>query len=128
MLSFGEEAEDDEQETNIFVKQNAGKAKSLHDVVDDPKLSKQPLKVPKTERASSEERRLSDDDYEETRTKPSNSSSDVVKNKLARLSKVSRKPVKPVEIKKESSSDDDDDKLMTQEQEQSLKATNEKYV
>lgn len=96
-------------------------------MVDDPKLSKEPLKVPKTERASSEERRLSDD-YEETSTKPSKSSSDVVKNKLARLSKISKKPAKPVEIKKESSSDDDDDMLMTQEQEQSLKATNEKYV
>lgn len=41
LLSFGEEAEEDEDQTNDFVKKNAGKAKSTHDVLDDPKLSKE---------------------------------------------------------------------------------------
>ncbi|XP_013114732.1 spliceosome-associated protein CWC27 homolog [Stomoxys calcitrans] len=54
LLSFGEEAEEDEVETTVFVQKNAGKAKSLHDVVDDPKLSKEPIKV-KTEKASNSE-------------------------------------------------------------------------
>lgn len=40
LLSFGNEAEEDEEETNEFVQKNAGKAKSTHDVLDDPKLSK----------------------------------------------------------------------------------------
>lgn len=126
LLSFGEEAEDDEQETTIFVKQNAGKAKSLHDATDDPKLSKEPLKVPKTEPAEIEESRLSDD-YEEPSTKPTSSSSDAVKSKLAKLSKASKKAAKPVEVKSESESDDGD-MLMTREQEQRLKASSEKYV
>lgn len=41
LLSFGNEAEEDEEETNVFVQKNAGKAKSTHDVLDDPKLSKE---------------------------------------------------------------------------------------
>ncbi|XP_037936037.1 spliceosome-associated protein CWC27 homolog [Teleopsis dalmanni] len=45
LLSFGEEAEEDEEETNVFVQKNAGKAKSMHDIVDDPKLSKQVIKI-----------------------------------------------------------------------------------
>lgn len=40
LLSFGEEAEVDEMETSIFTQKNAGKAKSMHDAIDDPKLSK----------------------------------------------------------------------------------------
>lgn len=47
MLSFGEEAEEDEEETNTFVKKIAGKAKSTHDVLDDPLLSKETLKIEK---------------------------------------------------------------------------------
>lgn len=45
MLSFGAEAEEDEEQTDLFVQKNAGKAKSTHDVLDDPKLSKQTAKV-----------------------------------------------------------------------------------
>uniref|UniRef100_A0A1A9WEA6 Spliceosome-associated protein CWC27 homolog n=1 Tax=Glossina brevipalpis TaxID=37001 RepID=A0A1A9WEA6_9MUSC len=45
LLSFGEEAEEDEEKTNQFMQKNAGKAKSLHDAVDDPNLSKEPLKL-----------------------------------------------------------------------------------
>lgn len=41
LLSFGEEAEEDEEETDSFVQKNAGKPKSTHDILDDPKLSKQ---------------------------------------------------------------------------------------
>ncbi|KAL7734843.1 hypothetical protein ACLKA6_011123 [Drosophila palustris] len=118
LLSFGEEAEGDEQETTIFVKQNAGKAKSLHDVADDPKLSKEPIKVPKLERAQSEER-LSEDCEEDVGKSRKGNCSDIIKSKLAKS-----KPVK-VEVKSESE-DDDEDVLMTREQEESLKKSKEK--
>ncbi|EDV96659.1 spliceosome-associated protein CWC27 homolog [Drosophila grimshawi] len=123
LLSFGEEAEGDEQETSIFVKQNAGKAKSLHDATDDPKLSKEPIKVPKTERAPSEEH-LSDD-CKEFVARSTNKCSDLVKSKLA---KATTKLSKRAEIKIESEDNDDDegDVLMTREQEQSLQRSKEK--
>lgn len=47
LLSFGVEAEEDEVETDKFVQKNANKSKSVHDVADDPKLSKQALKIDK---------------------------------------------------------------------------------
>lgn len=42
LLSFGEEAEEDEEETLELNKKFAGKAKSAHDSLSDPKLSSQP--------------------------------------------------------------------------------------
>lgn len=48
LLSFGEEAEEDETETNDFVQKNATKSKSVHDAVDDPKLSKETITIPKS--------------------------------------------------------------------------------
>lgn len=41
LLSFGAEAEEDEEETDNFVQKYSGKAKSTHDVLDDPNLSKE---------------------------------------------------------------------------------------
>ncbi|XP_055605662.1 spliceosome-associated protein CWC27 homolog [Uranotaenia lowii] len=46
LLSFGDEAEEEEHETNRFVQKNiVGKGKSSHDVLDDPGLSKQAIEV-----------------------------------------------------------------------------------
>lgn len=42
LLSFGEEAEEDEEESVILNKQYSGKGKSAHDHLSDPKLSAQP--------------------------------------------------------------------------------------
>ncbi|XP_033332178.2 spliceosome-associated protein CWC27 homolog [Megalopta genalis] len=42
LLSFGEEAEEDEEESVILNKQFTGKGKSAHDHLSDPKLSAQP--------------------------------------------------------------------------------------
>ncbi|KAH8322654.1 hypothetical protein KR059_002614 [Drosophila kikkawai] len=125
LLSFGEEAEDDEEETKVYVKQNAGKAKSLHDVIDDPKLSKEPIRVPKVERAESEER-LSDDCLEDSvKALPESSNSDLVKMKLAKSSKrTSEKKAKQVVEKTDSESDED--VLMTREQEESRKISEKK--
>lgn len=48
LLSFGEEAEEDEEETENFVKKTGGKSKSTHDVLDDPSLSKKTGHVDKS--------------------------------------------------------------------------------
>lgn len=42
-------AEEDEEQTNEFVQKVAGKAKSTHDVLDDPKLSKETATFVKVE-------------------------------------------------------------------------------
>ncbi|XP_076234866.1 spliceosome-associated protein CWC27 homolog isoform X2 [Calliopsis andreniformis] len=46
LLSFGEEAEEDEEESVILNKQFSGKGKSAHDHLSDPKLSAQPAVEP----------------------------------------------------------------------------------
>lgn len=46
LLSFGEEAEEDEEESAIINKQFSGKGKSAHDRLSDPKLSSQPAVEP----------------------------------------------------------------------------------
>ena len=54
LLSFGLEAEEDDEETEVVHEDR--KMKSSHDVLDDPRLSSQPAV------ATSNKRRLSDDD------------------------------------------------------------------
>ncbi|XP_012272256.1 peptidyl-prolyl cis-trans isomerase CWC27 homolog [Orussus abietinus] len=46
LLSFGEEAEEDEEESTVLNKQLSGKGKSAHDNLMDPKLSSQPAIEP----------------------------------------------------------------------------------
>lgn len=46
LLSFGEEAEEDEEESSVLNKQFSGKGKSAHDCLSDPKLSAQPVVEP----------------------------------------------------------------------------------
>ncbi|XP_068149711.1 spliceosome-associated protein CWC27 homolog [Drosophila tropicalis] len=126
LLSFGEEAEDDEQETNVYVKKNAGKAKSLHDATDDPKLSKEAIQIPKLEHPDSEDH-VSDDNQEEQQ-KESNtkthSASELIKKKL---SKSKNPPAKTtVSDGEEEDVDYDKDQLMTRQQEQALKISKEK--
>lgn len=41
LLSFGEEAEEDEEESSVLNRQYSGKGKSAHDCLSDPKLSSQ---------------------------------------------------------------------------------------
>lgn len=41
-MSFGEEAEEDEEETIQMTKKFSGKSKSTHDLLSDPKLSSMP--------------------------------------------------------------------------------------
>lgn len=46
LLSFGEEAEEDEEESSVLNKQYSSKGKSAHDCLSDPKLSAQPVVEP----------------------------------------------------------------------------------
>lgn len=45
LLSFGEEAEEDEDELIDAVKEFSGRPKSTHDVLKDPQLSSEPAVV-----------------------------------------------------------------------------------
>ncbi|CAN7994570.1 unnamed protein product, partial [Ixodes pacificus] len=61
LLSFGEEAEEDEMELDAASKDQKGKSKSSHDLTDDPGLSSVPVVDPEYSTAASD-----DDDDEET--------------------------------------------------------------
>ncbi|XP_001352783.3 spliceosome-associated protein CWC27 homolog [Drosophila pseudoobscura] len=126
LLSFGEEAEGDEVETTVFVKQNAGKAKSLHDVTDDPKLSKEPIQVPKQERADSEEPLPNVDEESDKATSSTGKFSDLIKKKLSKTAKTDARPQKITKSVLVESDPEDEDVLMTREQEQKLNISKEK--
>lgn len=70
MLSFGEEAEEDEEESSVLNKQYSAKGKSAHDCLSDPKLSSQsvvePIEPPSKKRKEDQSSDYESDD--ETRT------------------------------------------------------------
>lgn len=61
LLSFGEEAEEDEEENEEANKMYAGRSKSTHDILNDPKLSAVPA-VNTDQKKKSEERSENDQD------------------------------------------------------------------
>lgn len=65
MLSFGEEAEEDEEETERVNKRFSGRSKSTHDLLDDPKLSSTPAIAP-PDQESSDSSDLSEDHQSES--------------------------------------------------------------
>lgn len=108
LLSFGEEAEEDETETNDFVQKNASKSKSVHDVIDDPKLSKETLNIEKKADDYIEERRIESDEEVTSKEK-----ADRVREKLKKFGSTSEskrhdEKKKPEEEKPQSDSDSDD--------------------
>lgn len=115
MLSFGEEAEDDETETTQYVKKNASKSKSVHDIVDDPKLSKETIKIPKSKGVRDESDSSDDGHIEEKETDASlKEKTDRVRDKLKKGTKPSDErasekvaKVQP-ELKEPSDSDSDE--------------------
>lgn len=114
LLSFGEEAEEDEEETIEFVKKSSGKAKSMHDAVEDPKLSRETLKLEKKRDKSSspdieEDPRIAKDEEEVKKTAES------VRNKLKSNKKAQKSPDKQT---KEDSMDSDDDYDLFDEEKQ----------
>lgn len=70
LLSFGEEAEEDEEESLVLNKQYSGKGKSAHDCLSDPKLSAQPVVEPAgpPSKKLKEDRNSDWENDEETRT------------------------------------------------------------
>lgn len=114
LLSFGAEAEEDEQETNEFVQKVALKGKSTHDVLDDPKLSKDTLKIDKKRERSAtpdiEEARIPDQEEIELQEK-----AELIRNKLKAASKSTK------EKRPKSSSESEDDYLKDVESEKKIK-------
>lgn len=108
LLSFGEEAEEDETETNDFVQKNATKSKSVHDVINDPKLSKEAVQIEKS--------RKDDDPIEENAVgavdeTPVKEKTERIRDKLKRVSKwdqPEKKKVEPEIVEQKSDSDSDD--------------------
>ncbi|XP_063709733.1 spliceosome-associated protein CWC27 homolog [Culicoides brevitarsis] len=98
LLSFGEEAEEDEIEATEFVQKVGNKGKSTHDVLDDPKLSKEEVKIER--RSKTPEPDLVAKEKEEAEIKKRQ---EMVREKLSK---------KKAEIaKKESDGDSDEDVL-----------------
>lgn len=115
LLSFGEEAEEDEEEFKELNKKFSGKSKSAHDVLDDPKLSSEPALE---QASSSKKRKNSDSDDEGNEETPEEvqkrrEMSERVIEKLKSGKKgTSSKKIKSVdeEEENEEENDDDDDK------------------
>ncbi|CAD7082273.1 unnamed protein product [Hermetia illucens] len=117
LLSFGEEAEEDEDQTNDFVKKNAGKAKSTHDVLDDPKLSKETGDLKKRTESDIEKYDKSSEDEENVQETAAR-----IKDKLSSKKTSKDDKTKKKDAKKEGESDeDDDDYFKTIEQEKKEK-------
>lgn len=110
MLSFGEEAEEDEAETHDFVQKNTTKSKSVHDVIDDPKLSKQTVVIDKQNQEDDgliEERDANSENDEDAKEK-----AERIRDKLKSVAGKSEKSKRKISTetkqdKHESSSDDD---------------------
>ncbi|XP_055843367.1 spliceosome-associated protein CWC27 homolog [Episyrphus balteatus] len=123
LLSFGEEAEEDEEESNTFAQKNAGKAKSLHDVVDDPKLSKE---VEKIERGNTPSDIEDYDGVSENETTEEKLSRIKNKLKMVKKEKPSKKPEKVIIPKEEE--DSDEDVLMTSDRKKEIDQAKKKEV
>ncbi|VVC29153.1 Cyclophilin-like domain,Cyclophilin-type peptidyl-prolyl cis-trans isomerase domain,Cyclophilin- [Cinara cedri] len=91
LLSFGEEAEEDEDELNDAVKEFSGKPKSTHDILKDPQLSSAPAVIDNV---------LKDDMQLPISDQTSKISVDDVRSKLSSQSKKKNvsKPADPLNI------------------------------
>lgn len=107
LLSFGDEAEDDEAQVEIE-KQKFSKSKSSHDALNDPKLSKESLKIT----ASTATNDLL----------PEDNKLDKIREKLNTKSNSKDNP----RTKNPSESSDDEDHLKTIEQEKQLQMIEQK--
>lgn len=103
LLSFGDEAEEDEVETNHFVKLNSGKSKSTHDVLDDPKLSKTPIEMKEGTSAKAESSEDNSSGDEKSDVKGKKASASEIRNKL----KANRLQPKKSTVATDSEEEDD---------------------
>lgn len=103
LLSFGEEAEEDEEAVEQVNQKFSGKSKSTHDVLQDPRLSN----VPAVEKKGGDESSESDLSGDEKPVASSSGGVDAVKSKL--ISRKSLKDKKPsVESDNEEEEEDHD--------------------
>lgn len=108
LLSFGEEAEEDETETNDFVQKNSSKSKSVHDAIDDPRLSKQAIQIDKRKESDDRIEENPNDSDDEAKVKER---TDRVRDKLKTSSKSSKAEKRPAEPVDEPKSDSDSDEF-----------------
>ncbi|CAB3367362.1 Hypothetical predicted protein [Cloeon dipterum] len=103
LLSFGEQAEEDEMETERENKKFSGKSKSTHDLLDDPKLSSQPAveTKPGAEESDSD---LSGDEETKDNDDQNNEGLNKIRSKLA-----GKKSAGPSEPKKAKDEDEEPD-------------------
>ncbi|XP_043477195.1 spliceosome-associated protein CWC27 homolog [Leptopilina heterotoma] len=113
LLSFGEEAEEDEEEFKELNKKFSGKSKSAHDVLDDPKLSSEPALEQAS--SSSKKRKNSDSDDESNEETPEDlqkrreMSERVIEKLKSGKKATSSKKIKSVD-EEENEEEDDEDK------------------
>lgn len=110
LLSFGDEAEEEEKEADDFIQKNIGsKPKSTHDVLDDPKLSKETVKVTSSDGRSLTPELEGDvvDDSKKSQIM-ADSIRDRLKGKLQPNSSTSSSKIDTKKTTNESSSDDED--------------------
>lgn len=113
--------------TNEYVQKNSGKAKSLHDVVTDPLLSKEPIKVekeiceedsePQDNNVAVKKEQWEDSDVNVRRQR--------IKDKLS-ASKFNEGPTGSGKIKENS--DSEDDLLLTHEEEKKQQSEKKRCV
>uniref|UniRef100_A0A182MB31 Spliceosome-associated protein CWC27 homolog n=1 Tax=Anopheles culicifacies TaxID=139723 RepID=A0A182MB31_9DIPT len=100
LLSFGDEAEEEELETKVYVQKVAsGRGKSSHDVLDDPNLSKQTsitsANEAKLQRDSADSTDSSADDDQGSGNRPSSSKRTKKQDVNSIREKLKRKPDEP---------------------------------
>lgn len=126
LLSFGEEAEQDESETIDFVQKNATKSKSVHDVIDDPKLSKEAVQIEKSEHIDDgpiEENTVQSENEENFKVK-----TDRIRDKLTKLSKSNQGEKKDAKTDVLEQSNSDSDEFTNElERERKLKRQKKAY-
>lgn len=105
LLSFGEEAEEDEEETDIAAKEYRGKSKSSHDLANDPSLSSVPAVdsevKPKKRKNKSNEDDSGDSGVEETRRE----NLDKIRKKLKKDEKSDEPNMDSLELAKKTTND-----------------------
>lgn len=107
LLSFGDEAEGDEQETDEFVKKTSGKSKSTHDVLDDPKLSKESAVI--TSKLVRDETPPIEDDGEQPATSTTREGDGHLKKTTESIRDKLKSKQKDAKAKEEKKADGDDD-------------------
>lgn len=118
LLSFGEEAEEDEEQVASVNEKLGGRGKSTHDVLDDPNLSSIPAVEIQKGEADSDSDALSGDDQtaeKDSDTEENRHKVEAVKNKLKKGDK------KPTAENSETSDSEDEESFLAKERREQRK-------